>query len=100
MHENDPSIFDEASRALVDLANRMAEQHPDADLRELAGGLLSGAVHYWLYAHQPCGAPNCEDCAELATAELRRTLLLSEAREFAETSEYYHSPNDSNVGRA
>ena len=41
------SIADE----LVAFANRLAQDNPDADPWEIADGLLSGAVHWWLYAN-------------------------------------------------
>lgn len=88
-----------AARA-VDLANELAEANPDADLWDIADGILSGALHWWLYANAPCADPMCEDCAEVRTAELRMKALHELIIEMAESSEYYHSPNDSNVARA
>jgi hypothetical protein len=99
MHEDDPA-FEAAAREAVEMANRLAEQFPDADLREIADGLLSGAIHYWLYARQPCEDPACRDCADIATAELRTARLIEQARDFAEHSDYFHCPTDHNVGRA
>ncbi|HRQ65690.1 MAG TPA: hypothetical protein PKZ76_12650 [Xanthomonadaceae bacterium] len=99
MHEDDPA-FEEAARQAVEMANRIAEQFPDTDLRDIADGLLSGAIHYWLYARQPCEDPACPDCADIATAELRTASLIDHARDFAQTSDYFHSPTDHNVGRA
>jgi hypothetical protein len=99
MHEDNPA-FEDAARQAVEIANRLAEQFPDADLRDIADGLLSGAIHYWLYARQPCEDPACPDCADIATAELRTMSLLEEAKAYAETSDYFHSPTDHNVGRA
>ena len=93
-------IFDRAASEVVQLANGLAEQFPDADLWDLADGLLAGAVHYWLYSRQPCGDPGCEECAPIATAEQRAAELARLLREFAENSEYYHTPNDANAGRA
>lgn len=85
---------------LVAFANRMAEENPDADYWEIADGILSGAVHWWLFANSPCDDPTCEDCENIRTAEARMTTLLDLVREMAETSEYYHSPNDDNVAHA
>lgn len=88
------------SDELVAFANRLAEENPDADPWEIADGLLSGAVHWWLYANAPCGDPACEDCADIRTAEARMKTLHELVRDMAETSEYYHSPNDENVAHA
>jgi len=49
---------------------------------------------------QPCGDFSCADCAPFSTAEARLAELLEMTRELAESSEYYHAPTDSNVGRA
>lgn len=94
------SIMDEAARKVVDLANQIAADYPEADLWDIADGLLSGAVHYWQYANAPCGDLSCQDCANLQTAELRLQEMQRLMREFAEGSEYYHSPHDINVARA
>ena len=85
---------------MVAIANRWAEENPDADLWEIADGMLSGAVHWWLYANSPCDDPRCEDCAEIRTAELRMRTLRKLVQEMAESSEYYHSPNDDDVAHA
>jgi hypothetical protein len=90
------SIADE----LVAFANRLAQDNPDADPWEIADGLLSGAVHWWLYANAPCSDPACRDCETIRTAELRMKALQELVREMAETSDYYHSPNDENVAHA
>jgi len=94
--EMQQSIADE----LVSFANRLAEEHPDADLWEIADGLLSGAIHWWLYANSPCDDPACEDCESIRTAELRMKTLRELVTDMAETSEYYHSPNDEDVAHA
>lgn len=93
-------LFDQAAEQVVALGNRLLEQNPDADAWDIASGLLAGIVHFWLYAHQPCGEPNCESCAEIATAEQRLRRLFEETRQSAEESTYYHTPYDSNVGTA
>lgn len=98
--EDESSVFDKAAAAVVELGNRLMEEDRDADPWDLASGILAGAIQYWLYAHQPCADPYCESCAEVATAEQRLKMLLDETREFAEDSDYYHSPTDANVGRA
>ena len=98
--DDDDDIYDEAAQKAVELGNRFAEREPDADLWDIASGLLAGAVQFWLYSRQPCGDPTCDSCAEVSTAALRLAQLLKETRDAAEDSEYYHSPNDANVGRA
>lgn len=92
--------YDTAAREAVELANRLANEDREADLWEIADGLLAGAVHFWLYSRMPCGDPACEDCDSMSTAELRVAELLRVIEQSAEESEYYHTPNDSNVGRA
>lgn len=91
------NIHDAIADEVVDLANSLAEANPDADRWEIADGMLSGAVHWWLYANAPCEDPNCENCADVQTAELRMKTLIRLVTEMAESSEYYHSPSDSNV---
>ncbi|MFA5529050.1 MAG: hypothetical protein WDA11_00130 [Thiohalomonadaceae bacterium] len=91
--------YDHAAREAVELGNQLLERDKEA-LWDVADGLLAGAIHFWLYARQPCGDPRCEDCAPISTAEQRLAELLQLTRELAEDSDYYHSPNDTNVGRA
>ena len=93
-------LQDAIATRVVELANELAEQNPDADRWDIADGILSGAVHWWLYANAPCGDPTCENCAEVQTAELRMKILHELTAELTESSEYYHSPYDSNVARA
>ncbi len=95
----DPT-FDAAARAVVELANRLADENPDADVWDVADGLLAGVVRYWLYSRQPCDDPMCEDCAPVSTAELRQAELGKFVKEFAEDSDYFHSPTDSNAAWA
>lgn len=97
---DETNVYDEAAGRVVELANRLADADPNADLWDIADGLLAGAVHYWLYSRQPCGEDGCEDCAPLATAELRLKELRQLLEEFARTSEYFHSPTDLDVGHA
>jgi hypothetical protein len=92
--------FDEAFGRAVDLGNGIADKDSESDVWDIADGLLAGAIQYWLYAHQPCGDPRCEECAPVSTAEGRIAELTRLMREFAEQSEYYHAPTDVNVGRA
>jgi hypothetical protein len=92
--------FESAFSKAVDLGNRLADGDQDADLWEIADGLLAGAVQYWLYSRQPCGDPRCEDCLPISTAEARAEELKRLVKQLASESEYYHTPADSNVGRA
>jgi len=94
-HNIQEAIADE----IIELANQLAEANPDADPWEVADGILSGAVHWWLYANSPCGNPGCEDCASIRTADLRMKTLRKLITEMAETSEYFNSPNDADVAR-
>lgn len=93
-------VFDEAFGRAVELGNRLGDENQEADLWDIADGLLAGAIQYWLYSRQPCGDPRCEDCAPIGTAEARVAELVRLAKQFAEESEYYHSPTDLNAGRA
>lgn len=92
--------FDEAFNQAVDLGNRLADADKDADIWDVADGLLAGAIQYWLYSRQPCGDPRCEDCAPINTADARLLELTRLIKELAADSEYFHSPSDTNVGRA
>ena len=98
--EQEQSVFDEAAERAVELGNRLLDDNEDADTWDIASGLLAGAVQFWLYSRQPCGDPFCESCSEVSTAEQRLRKLVEEIRELAETSDYYHSPRDTNVGTA
>ncbi len=98
---NDPdAVFDDAFDRIVQAGNRLAETDPDADLWDIADGVLAGAIHYWLYSRQPCGDPRCEDCLPVSTAEGRVAELKRLVQQLAEDSEYYHAPTDLNAGRA
>ncbi|HET9122705.1 MAG TPA: hypothetical protein VFN52_04290 [Acidiferrobacteraceae bacterium] len=98
---SDPeAIFEDGFERAVELGNRLADADPEADLWDVADGVLAGAIQYWLYAHQPCDDPKCEDCAPMNTAYARLAELQKLVRQFAEDSEYYHAPSDTNVGRA
>jgi hypothetical protein len=66
----------------------------------VASGLLAGAVHFWLYAHQPCGDLDCESCEEIDTAQKRLERLIEQVRQSASESDYYHTPQDANAGSA
>ncbi len=99
MQEPD-TIFSEAFGKTVELGNRIADQDQKSDPWDVADGLLAGAIQYWLYSRQPCGDPDCEDCLAIGTAEGRLAELNKLIREFTTESEYFHSPQDRNVGRA
>lgn len=99
MHDEDTAL-EAAAREAVDLGNRLAEADEHSDPRDVADGLISGAVHYWLYSRQPCGDPECEECAGLMTAEQRLALLQAFVEEVARDSEYFHTPEDYGVGHA
>lgn len=101
----DPDIgldasFEEAFGKTVDLGNRIAEGDDKADLWDVADGLLAGAVQFWLYSRQPCGDQDCDDCTPIATATGRMAELRKLIEQFSAESEYFHSPQDANVGRA
>jgi hypothetical protein len=92
--------FDAAFTDAVDLGNKLAERDKDADLWDIADGLLAGAIQYWLYSRQPCKDPRCTECMPVSTAEGRMAEMQRLIRQLSLESEYYHSPHDSNVGRA
>jgi hypothetical protein len=95
-------VFDEAFMRAVEIGNQLAkdEKEFEADAWDVADGLLAGAIQFWLFSRQPCGDPRCEDCEPINTAHGRMVALQQLVREFAEESEYFHSPTDSDVGRA
>ena len=92
--------FDSAFTKAVDLGNRLAGKDKEADLWDIADGLLAGAVQYWLYARQPCGDPACADCASVSTSSARMAELKKLIDQMANESEYFHTPTDANAGRA
>jgi hypothetical protein len=98
--QNPDTSFSEAFGRAVDLGNNIADADKQADLWDIADGLLAGAIQFWLYARQPCGDPECEDCVSISTAAARMQELRRLIDQFSAESEYFHSPNDSNVGRA
>jgi hypothetical protein len=93
-------FYEEVAEQAVELANRVAEQREDADLWEIADGLLAGAVHYWLYSRQPCEDPLCDDCDSIRSPEERLMELQGLLEELAKESEYFRSPRDATIGRA
>jgi len=92
--------FSYSFEQVVHLGNQLANDSQAADLWDVADGVLAGAVQFWLYSRQPCGDPRCEDCASVSTAQARFAEMQRLVRQFSEDSEYFHSPNDSNAGRA
>ena len=94
------SGFDAAFTDAVNLGNQIADRDKEADLWDIADGLLAGAIQHWLYSRQPCKDPRCVECMPISTAEGRMAELQRLIRQLSEESEYFHSPNDSNVGRA
>lgn len=98
--EQQEDAYESASREAVELGNRIAETDDSADPRDIADGLLAGALQYWLYARQPCEDPACEECGPMRTAELRLAALQAVVEELAQSNEYFHSPNDFGAGRA
>jgi len=93
-------VFDEVFGQVIELGNGAATENRDADVWDIADGILAGAIQYWLFSRQPCGDPRCEDCLAISTAEARMVELQKLIKMFTQESEYYHSPFDVNVGRA
>jgi hypothetical protein len=98
--EEDLGFFGEAASSVVEKGNEILAESEEADLWAVASGMLAGAVQFWLFSRQPCDKSECEDCAEINTAQKRLQSLLEEARGFAEQSDYFHSPNDADTGTA
>ncbi len=94
------AVFDEAAQRAVDQGTALLDKYPDADEWTVASGVVAGAVQFWLFSRQPCNDPDCEDCADINTAERRLAKLIAEIREYAIDSDYYHTPHDANVGTA
>ena len=97
---DEDEVFEQAFQHTVEFGNSMAEKDEQAHPWDISDGLLAGAIQYWLFARQPCGDPLCEDCAPISTAESRLKELQQLVQEYAEESQYFHSPHDINVGRA
>lgn len=98
--QEEEQVIDEAAQAAVDLGNQIADRDEEADVQDIADGLLSGAIHYWLYTRQPCEDPRCPDCAPLRTAEWRLQALQQLVDEMARGSEYFESSGDMPSGNA
>ena len=60
MIDQDLGAYDEAARQTVELGNRIADDDEQADVWDIADGLLAGAIQYWFYSRQPCGDPTCQ----------------------------------------
>jgi hypothetical protein len=99
-HDEEGQNFEAAFQEAVELGNKLAESGHEVDPWEVGSGLLAGAVQFWLYARQPCDEEDCDACGDIDTARKRLALLLEEVEELARSSDYYHSPNDADVGRA
>src|SRR3954464_1842437 len=88
--------FQQGSRS----RQQACDKDKDADLWDIADGMLAGAIQYWLYSRQPCGDTRCQDCMPISTAEGRMSELKRLIEQLASESEYFHTPTDSNAGRA
>ena len=93
-------IYDQVAESIIEMGNRMIDEDDSVDMREVASGMLAGAIQFWLFSHQPCDDPFCEACASIGTANLRVDALIEESRQLAEESDYYDSPNDICAGTA
>ncbi|MGI9330528.1 MAG: hypothetical protein ACR2QB_07390 [Gammaproteobacteria bacterium] len=96
--EEPVTAYDETAQAAVDLGNQLLDTDGSADSWEVASGLLAGAIQFWLFSRQPCDDAFCESCAEVSTADRRLQLLLEEASELAQSSDYFDSPRDVSAG--
>ena len=93
-------IYDQVMESIIEVGNRMIDEDDSVDMREVASGMLAGAIQFWLFSHQPCDDLFCEACATISTASLRVDTLIEESRQLAEESDYYDSPNDVYAGTA
>ena len=93
-------LFDDAADEAVDLGNAIAQRNPEADVWAIADGIVAGAVHFWLYAHQPQEPVEGAEHDGLHSAGERLKYLLDLIEQSALDSEYLHSPFDRDVGRA
>ncbi len=98
--KQDSSLYDMIAHQAVELANRAADDNPDTDLWDISDGLLAGAVHYWLFSRQPCEDPMCSECDSVSSPDQRVAELLRMVEQLAQDSEYFHSTNDTQLGRA
>src|SRR4051812_35020014 len=99
--QNPEVTFQDAYARTVDVGNSIAsEDENDADVWDVADGMLAGAIQFWLYSRQPCGDPLCEDCIALSTSATRMAELRKLIEHFTTESDYFHTPLDQDVGRA
>ena len=98
MQETD-NPFSEAFGKAVDLGNRIADTDDKADIWDIADGLLAAPCNIGCTRASRAPIRN-EECVPISTAEGRIEELRRLMRQFAEESEYFHSPTDRNVGRA
>jgi hypothetical protein len=99
-NKEESEVFDESVSKIVDLGNEIMDEYDEDNLTAIASGMLAGAIQFWLYSRQPCDDNNCDGCKPISTADLRKEELIEEVMQFAISSEYYHSPNDRDVGKA
>lgn len=92
--------YDEVAETIIEFGNRMLDADESADIREVASGIMAGAVQFWLYSRQPCDDHFCQACADISSPERRMAALLKETRLLGEESDYYSSPNDTMAGTA
>ncbi|NVK32007.1 MAG: hypothetical protein HWE20_13450 [Gammaproteobacteria bacterium] len=92
--------YDQAADVAIEAGNALLEADLEANPLAVSDGLLAGAIQFWLYSRQPCDTPDCEDCADISTAEQRLSLLHELVDEMAKTSEYFHNETDANAGHA
>lgn len=100
MDNIDDNIFDHAAQQVIDAGNKLAEPTESVDPRDIADGLVAGAIQYWLFSRQPCGDAFCDECTDVSTAAKRLEILQETVRQLAEGSEYFHSTYDDGVGHA
>src|ERR1700689_278381 len=96
--EEAADTFDSAFSKAVDLGNRLAGKDKEADLWDIADGLLAGAIQYWLYTRQPCGDPRCEDCVPISTAEARMAGQNRLRDQLASERDFFPAPPGPNAG--
>ena len=97
---DEDKTFEQAAKESVELGNQLANTDLEADLWDIADGILAGAIQYWLYSRQPCGDPKCDECAPIATSHERLSELAKLTDQFARDSEYFHTAFDNDVGHA
>jgi hypothetical protein len=87
--------FIEAANAVIDAGNQMTDECTSgADVCIAAGGMIAGAVEFWLRANHPCGREWCEDCKNFNTPEKRLSKLTHMVQEYARSSQTFHAEHD------